>query len=492
MNRLNQTIFACFICMMTVLAAAWPSAAGAAGTRSRAEMVSEIDEYVQKNMKLNHIPGPSLAIAKGDGTFYAKGYGTASDGKGITATTPMPIASLSKSMTALAVLQLADLGRIDLDAPYVSYVPDIKPADERVTRITIRHLLNQTSGLNDKTNPDMTRPTPFRKLEEVASSLNRVKLAADPGKTYSYHNPNYQLLALLVERVSGQRFSDYLHDHVFGPLGMKDTFNVSATEQINANPAIPAGHYVLLGKPVAKEEPSWFIGGPAGVVSTAEDMAQWMRAQYDAKLLSPGLLKQYHAAGEQGPYGMGWLASDEPDVGRTISHSGILWTYKSEETIDLDQRLGIAMMFDAGLNAFIDYSAFVRGIADIMAGGKAEVSAVNSRNAETVLMALMAATVLWGGFSLYRQIKHRNRAAMSRRKLIFAAIRALLPMLILGLLSPIVTFIGGGRVLPWQGIWMTLPSVMLWLGLLSLAGIASFVCRCVMYRKTRRGSGISA
>ncbi len=58
-------------------------------------------------------------------------------------------------------------------------------------------------------------------------------------------------------------------------------------------------------------------------------------------------MKQYHAAGEQGPYGMGWLASDEPDVGRTISHSGILWTYKSEETIDLDQRLGIAMMFDA-------------------------------------------------------------------------------------------------------------------------------------------------
>ncbi len=104
-----------------------------------------------------------------------------------------------------------------------------------------------------------------------------------------------------------------------------------------------------------------------------------------------------------------------------------------------------------------------------MDGGKAEVSAVNSRNAETVLMALMAATVLWEGFSLYRQIKHRNRAAMSRRKLIFAAIRALLPMLILALLSPIVTFIGGGRVLPWHGIWMTLPSVMLWLGLLSLA-----------------------
>ncbi|MDF2962388.1 MAG: serine hydrolase [Paenibacillus sp.] len=105
-----------------------------------------------------------------------------------------------------------------------------------------------------------------------------VKLAADPGTTYSYHNPNYQFLALLVERISGQRFSEYLHDHIFGPVGMNDTFNVSTTQQIIENPAIPQGHYLFFGKPIRKAEPLWFIDGPAGIISTAEDMAKWMKA----------------------------------------------------------------------------------------------------------------------------------------------------------------------------------------------------------------------
>lgn len=490
MNVLMKKMPVCLLCLILAFAAAWPSAAGAAETRSKAEIVAKIDEYVRENMKLNHIGGASVAITYGDDTFYAQGYGTSSDGQSITSKTPLPVASLSKSMTALAVLQLADQEKIDLDAPYVSYFPDMKPADERVNRITIRHLLNQTSGLNDKANPDMTRPVQFKSLQETVSLLEGVKLAADPGKTYSYHNPNYQLLALLVERVSGQRFSDYLHDHVFVPLGMTSTFNVSTTEQINRNSSIPRGHYLLLGKPMEKEEPFWFIDGPAGVVSTAEDMARWMRAQYDAKLLSADLMKQYHAAGQQGPYGMGWLVADDESGGLTISHSGILWTYKAEETVHLDRRLGIAIMFDTGLNAFVDYAGFVRGIDRIMAGDKAGIPVINGRNVETAMILLMAATFLWGGYSLYRQIK--NRAAVSRRKLAFAAIRVLLPMLLLAALSPLMTFVGGGRVLPWYGIWITMPSVVLWLALLSLACTASFVCRCIMYRRTSRRSAIPA
>jgi CubicO group peptidase (beta-lactamase class C family) len=121
---------------------------------------------------------------------------------------------------------------------------------------------------------------------------------------------------------------------------MNHTFNVSTTQQINENSAIPQGHYLILGHPVSQTEPLWFIDGPAGIISTAEDMAKWMLAQYDGSLLSPELMEQYHTAGQSGPYGMGWLAGEDGQGGRAISHNGIFWTYEAEETIYLDQRLG--------------------------------------------------------------------------------------------------------------------------------------------------------
>ncbi|KRE46570.1 serine hydrolase domain-containing protein [Paenibacillus sp. Soil724D2] len=468
------------VCLICLLLAMFISALSSAAVESRGttEIVAEIDDYVKKNMEVNHISGASLAIAYGKDLLYTQGYGAYSDGRKITATTSFPIASLSKSMTALAVLQLADKGLIGLDAPYDSYFSDISPADDRVNRITIRHLLNQTSGLNDNVNPDMTKSAQFQSLQEIKKSLDLVTLANVPGETYSYHNPNYQFLALLVEQISGQRFSEYLNDHIFAPLRMNDTFSVSTTKQINENHTIPQGHYLLLGKPISTAEPLWFIDGPAGVISTAEDMAKWMRAQYDPRLLSPSLMEQYHAAGQHATYGMGWLASNDNDWGRTISHSGIFWTYKAEETVYLEKRLGITMMFDTGMNAFVDYSAFVRGITQIVDGGKAEISLINSRNMEITMILLMAGTLFWGGYSFYRLKKNKNRLTANRRKLIFASVRTLFPVLVLLFLSPILSFIGGGRVVPWNGIWMTMPSLILWLVILSLVNIVSLICRC--------------
>ncbi|WP_261301501.1 serine hydrolase domain-containing protein [Paenibacillus andongensis] len=482
---------ACLICLLlTLFISTMPSAA--VKSLSKTEIVAEIDDYVKKNMEANHISGASLAIAYGENMFYTQGYGAYSDGRKITARTPFPIASLSKSMTALTVLQLADKGLIDLDAPYVSYFPDILLTDDRVNRITVRHLLNQTSGLNDKVNPDMTKADQFQALQEIKKSLEQVNLANIPGETYSYHNPNYQYLALLVEQISGQKFAEFLHDHVFAPLGMTNTFSVSTTQQINENSAIPQGHYLLLGMPIRTDEPLWFIDGPAGVISTAEDMAKWMRAQYDPRLLSPNFMEQYHAAGQHAPYGMGWLASNDNVWGQTISHSGIFWTYKAEETVYLDKRLGISMMFDTGINAFVDYSAFVRGIAQIMDGGKAEISNINGRNMEIAIILLMAVTILWGGYSFYRMKKNKNRLTAVRRKLIFAKVNTLLPVLVLLFLSPIVSFIGGGRVIPLKGIWMTMPSLILWLVILCLVNIVRFIYRCRIYYHAIKESKRSA
>ncbi|MFB5761309.1 serine hydrolase domain-containing protein [Paenibacillus medicaginis] len=467
--------FVCLLLIMAILV----QPAFAVEIRNKAEIQHEIDHYVKTTMEANHIKGAALAIANNEEIFYANGYGTFSDDRVIDGNTPFPIASLSKSFTALAVLQLVDKGLIDLDAPYTSYFPDLLPEDERVRHITIRNLLNQTSGLNDKVNPDMTRSPQYQSLQEINQSLNRVKLANDPGTAYSYHNPNYQYLALLVEKMSGQSFSDYLENHIFKPLGMNHTFNVGTTQLINENSAIPRGHYLMLGHPVSQAEPLWFIDGPAGIISTAEDMAKWMLAQYDGRLLSKELMEQYHTAGQSGPYGMGWLAGEDKQGGRTVSHSGIFWTYKGEETIYLDQRLGITMMFDSGLNAFIDYSAFTDGIASIIHGEKPEASVFNGRNMEILMILLVVATILWGGYSHSRIL--RSKKNITTGKLIFSAAVRMLPVLILLFLSPLATFIGAGRVLPWFGLWTSMSSLMIWLVVLSIVNTANLGCYFKLY-----------
>ncbi|TYP73113.1 serine hydrolase domain-containing protein [Paenibacillus methanolicus] len=478
MQNLQKRMFIAIGCLL-LLCSVCTTPISAMEVRDRAKVWRDIDEYMNRNMKANHIEGASLAIANNEEVFYAEGYGTFADGQRVTGDTPFPIASLSKSFTALAVLQLVDKGRIDLDATYASYFPELSPQDPRVRDITIRHLLNQTSGLNDQTNPDMTRNPQFQTLHEAKWLLNEVQLAHDPGTTYSYHNPNYVLLANLVESVSGERFSDYLNQHVFKPLGMDNTFSVGTTRQIDGNDAIPPGHYFILGRSVSHSEPLWFVEGPAGIVSTAEDMSRWMLAQYRGDLLSPALTKQYHSAGAIGPYGMGWLADQEEAGGRTISHSGIFWTYKSEETIYLDDQMGIAVMFNSGLNAFVNYAAFIDGIADIMRGEQPETSFLNGRNMEIILIALILATLVWGVYAYVRIRRKKKRLTIG--KLISITIGRLIPILILLSLSPLLTFIGGGRVLPWFGIWTTLPTLILWLAVWSLANVLHLVCYYNLY-----------
>ncbi|MCM3718704.1 serine hydrolase domain-containing protein [Fictibacillus phosphorivorans] len=470
-----------FLLMLSI----WLKPVSAIEVRKKTEILQKIDDYVKSNMKVNHIKGAALAISNKDGVFYTKGYGSSSDGRAITSRTPFPIASLSKSFTALAVLQLVDKGLIDLDAPYTSYFPEISPKDERVYSIKVRDLLNQTSGLNDKVDPDMTNFPQYVSLQEINQTLNKVRLSSNPGTSYSYHNPNYQYLALLVEKVSGQSFSSYLENNIFYKLGMSHSFNLNNSQQINENSAIPRGHFIMFGHAVSKSEPSWFIEGPAGIISTADDMAKWMFAQYNDHLLSPELMGKYHSSGPVSQYGIGWMAKDNKEWGRTISHSGIFWTYKSEETIYLDQHLGITMMFNSGLNAFVDYAAFIDGIARIINGKTVESSYFNSRNMEIVMILLVITTSFWGVRSVFRI--NRIKKSITFGKLILSSVIRLLPIWILLFLSPITTFIGAGRVVPWFGLWTTMPSIIIWLAVLSLINVTYLVNSFrVFYRSSKR------
>ncbi|WP_261378197.1 hypothetical protein [Paenibacillus agilis] len=149
----------------------------------------------------------------------------------------------------------------------------------------------------------------------------------------------------------------------------------------------------------------------------------------------------------------------------------------------MDQQLGITMLFTTGLNAFVDYTAIVNGVVEIMMGENAEPSAFNSRNMEMAMMLLILATVIWGVYGFIHRNRKKKRVTIVR--LITSSIVSLLPALLLLFLSPIAAFIGGGRVVPLSGLWMAMPSLVIFLAVISLVSITNLVCQFHLYFQLR-------
>ena len=184
---------------------------------------SAVDAYVESQMKDLHIPGMALGIVQGDQVAYVHGYGEAGPGKRlVTPQTPFMIGSVSKSFTALAVMQLVEAGKIDLDAPVQTYLPWFRVADAGASaQITVRHLLNQNSGLSRESGLEEETASDLSD-EAIESGVRRLaddELSRAPGTTFEYSNVNFNILGLIVQTLSGQSYESYIQEHVFDPLG---------------------------------------------------------------------------------------------------------------------------------------------------------------------------------------------------------------------------------------------------------------------------------
>jgi CubicO group peptidase (beta-lactamase class C family) len=211
----------------------------------------KIDRFITHQMTTQHIPGLALAITHEDQVMYIKGYGKANVRQSVTPQTQFPIASLSKSFTAIAVLQLVEAGKIDLDIPVKQYLQEFTLADTKMAaQITIRQLLNHTSGLSDWSFSKSLQPPPTNNAERV-NSLHNAHLVAAPSAEFHYFNPNYDVLARVVEVVSGQAFGEYLQSHIFIPLQMSQTFHATTmTEALQQGDRMATGHLMAFAIPL--------------------------------------------------------------------------------------------------------------------------------------------------------------------------------------------------------------------------------------------------
>ena len=177
-----------------------------------------INTYIQEQMHRLNIPGVSLAIVTSEKIVHFRGFGRANPGgEAPTPQTPFFIGSLTKSFTALAVMQLVEAGKVDLDAPVQRYLPWFGVADPQASaQMTVRHLLNQTSGLpvlpgelvlaDFDDNPDAAK--------RQVRALSKLKITRPVGSKCEYSNLNYNVLGLIVEAASGESYADYIQSHV--------------------------------------------------------------------------------------------------------------------------------------------------------------------------------------------------------------------------------------------------------------------------------------
>jgi len=312
---------------------------------------ASIDAVVRAYRDATRIPGVAVAVTRGRDVVHTAGYGHTAAGAAITAHTVMAVASLSKSVTALAVLQLVDAGQVRLDAPARGYLPEFTMADDRAAAITVRQLLDQTSGMSDTTYRSFSGSAPHT-LREAVASMRGARLAADPGARYEYHNPNYQVAARLVEVVSGQPFGAYLRQRVFRPLGMADSSTGNTADDL---PPSGRGHRMIAGLPVALPEPPAFGAGSGGVLSTAHDLAAWLIAQNSqgrgpdgTPVVSPAGLAAMHRAAAARSYGLGWNIDETASGAPLIEHSGGLITVTAYQALLPSRGYGIAVLANAG------------------------------------------------------------------------------------------------------------------------------------------------
>ena len=234
-----------------------------------------VDRFIESQMDRHRIPGVALVVVEDGRVTYATGYGTAGGGRPMTAGTPMSIGSITKSFTAVAILQLVEEGRIDLDAPVRTYLPWFRVADDAASdSITVRHLLQHRSGLSEF-GYNRVHP-PDTTLEQGVRDLRDARLTAPVGTTYQYFSPNYQALALIIETVTGQTYGAYVAEHIFAPLRMTRSY----ASQVEAQAAgMAQGHSKLFGYPLARDHPfRQYVLGAGYLVSTARDLSHLLVA----------------------------------------------------------------------------------------------------------------------------------------------------------------------------------------------------------------------
>jgi serine beta-lactamase-like protein LACTB, mitochondrial len=337
------------------------------------DTVKEIEALIRAVTSESKIPGLSVAIVSDNQLCYANGFGTADleNATPAKSSTVYRIGSLSKTITAAAVMRLAEQGKLDLDAPVQKYCPAF-PAKQWT--VTARQLLAHLGGVRDYNNQRFLEEYfSTRHYDSVGESLDIFKndpLLQEPGTKYSYSTYGYNLLGCAIEGASSMTYENYIRENVLKPAGMTRT-GVDDIFQIIPNRARGYGKTrVGVVRNTAPTDTSNKI--PAGgLVSTAEDLGRFYTALQGGMLVGPKTLEQIWTPqktrdGQQIPYGLGWRVGERKGV-KEVYHGGAAAGFSTFLYVLPEKGVAVVLMANIELLGQKQRDDLARQIADIVA-----------------------------------------------------------------------------------------------------------------------------
>jgi len=333
-----------------------PRAGGQATTAviASAKDYSKAEEHaraVAKEWLARGIPGLSVAVAVDGRIVYSEGFGYADLEQRVAAwpTTKFRIGSVSKSLTAVGLVQLVEQGKFDLDAPIQKYVPAFP---DKGAVITTRMVAGHLAGIRHYKDDEFTISKHYDKVAEGLKIFADDPLVSPPGKEFHYSSYGFNLVSAAMESASGENFLPYMHEHVFEPLGLRNTLEDQPAEII-------AERARFYDKPKDQPEENapyvdnsykWAGGG---FLSTSDDLVR-----FGSALLQPGFLKpeslrllftsQKTTEGKETGYGMGWFVGKSKSGQRIFQHSGGSVGGSSQLILYPDAHVVVAMICNFG------------------------------------------------------------------------------------------------------------------------------------------------
>ena len=337
---------------------------------------SAMDAYIHNVMQVMPIPGIAVAVVQGDQIVYQKGYGVAGpDGRPVTTQMPFLIGSVTKCYTAMGIMQLASQKRVDMQAPVAAYIPEFHTLDPTISsKITLDHLINHKSGFSRADGGLDKLYDPNFTPADVLVYLAGINPANPVGKE-EYSNLNFVLLGIVIERVSGMPYADYIQKHVFDPLEMAHSH--FSFEAANAG-GMAHTYRIMFGYPVPFDDlyaPAQQSAGYA--YSSAEDLAHFLMPYFNAgtygttRLLEP--LTPDPGAAKEGWFDIYWQwKSGSNSTRRLQGHEGGTNAANAAISYEVNAKTGVVVLTNTRVNAQAANASgaavIARGLLEIATG----------------------------------------------------------------------------------------------------------------------------
>jgi len=398
------------------------------GVDLSSNIIELLDSYVTEAMSTFRIPGLSVSVIKNNSILYSKGFGARNLEENLPTTpnTLYGIGSVTKSFTALAIMQLVEASKLDIHDPVKKYIPLKIGFDERP--IEIFHLLTHSSGVPNLGQAEIVIKRglgfyeswiPMTSFEDFMQFVNGAseEIAAKPGERFFYFNEGYTMLGKIIEVVSGMNYEDYIREKILKPLKM--TRSTFLKEEFEADPDIMTPYYIdREGKPVPAKFPfNKLIYAAGGLLSSVSELSNYVIANMNdgvfdgIQIVDSSLLKEMHIPRievnlfllgfEKRSYGYGWIILDDFFGHKVVYHSGSVGVCGAFVAFIPDFKVGVAIASNGSPDSL---SILGLGILTLLIGRKPD---------ELPFIALDKKLDMLVG--VYESYKGINRASVVKR-----------------------------------------------------------------------------